>query len=132
MGVSSADEYDNISSMRHRGEVLQSSNVDQKRALAQFWLAFLAVACMLASGAYASAHDHDHDHDHDHKPDTECVVCCIASLGGAKISPSDTGAELAPLRLFSLRAVLTDDFAAAVARPDFPRSRGPPLSFLAA
>lgn len=84
----------------------------------------LAAFFMLAGAAYASAHDHD---DHAADFDGECVVCSVAALGAAKLSPDvpptvEPEQSLVGVRLLD-RALIADSTHANT----YP-VRGPPLS----
>ena len=88
---------------------------------------------MVVGASYALAHDHDDHDDHDDHEDYaaefggECMVCSVAALGAAKISP-DVQSVTKPVTLrvqtrSRIHFLIADRFSATL-NP----ARGPPVS----
>lgn len=79
---------------------------------------------MVVGAVYGAAHDHD---DHATDFEGECVVCFMAALGGAELTPDEPSA-LAP-QIVSVGMRVRERFR--LARRDVVErnsARGPPLS----
>lgn len=107
----------------HRDAIAKPSRLPGITLIACCFAALL----MVVGASYASAHDHDSHGDHDAGFGGECVVCSVAALGAAKLSP-DEPATIAPQEtLIGVRPLGRVLIAESFHTNSYP-VRGPPLS----
>ncbi|MEM9015116.1 MAG: DUF2946 family protein [Pseudomonadota bacterium] len=84
---------------------------------------------MIAGSVHASSHNHEDEHDHHHHGEfeAECVVCIVASLQGAKLTPGAPGV-VTPLALPVVKLAFVHRFSWRLNSAKAHTARAPPLS----